>query len=135
MTFRPWRKKRLPARCRPGYADWRWRVAMPKRAVPIDRPEIQLDAKLSMPLYKQLYGRLRRAILTGQLRRGARLPSTRTLASELGVSRFTIVAAYDLLTLEGYLESHVGHGPWYRASCWRAPCTSPQEALPSPRRR
>jgi GntR family transcriptional regulator/MocR family aminotransferase len=83
---------------------------VPKRAVPIDRPDIQLDASLPAPLYKQLYGRLRGAILTGQLRRGARLPSTRTLASELGVSRFTIVAAYELLSLEGYLESRVGHG-------------------------
>jgi GntR family transcriptional regulator / MocR family aminotransferase len=83
---------------------------MPKRAVPVARPEIQLDASLSLPLYKQLYGRLRRAILTGQLRRGERLPSTRTLASELGISRFTVVAAYDLLLLEGFLESRVGRG-------------------------
>jgi GntR family transcriptional regulator / MocR family aminotransferase len=83
---------------------------MPKRAVPVTRPDIHLDATLSRPLYKQLYGRLRRAMLTGQLRRGERLPSTRTLASELGISRFTVVAAYDLLLLEGYLESRVGRG-------------------------
>ncbi len=83
---------------------------MPKRAAPAYRPEIELDANLPRPLYKQLYERLRRAILTGQLQRGERLPSTRTLASELGISRFSIVAAYDLLALEGYVESRVGHG-------------------------
>jgi GntR family transcriptional regulator/MocR family aminotransferase len=63
-----------------------------------------------MPLYKQLYERLRAAILEGQLERGARLPSTRTLASELGVSRGTIALAYEQLLLEGYLESRVGQG-------------------------
>ncbi|HET9222736.1 MAG TPA: PLP-dependent aminotransferase family protein, partial [Roseiflexaceae bacterium] len=62
------------------------------------------------PLYKQLYERLRSAILEGQLERGTRLPSTRTLASELGVSRGTTALAYEQLLLEGYLESRVGHG-------------------------
>jgi GntR family transcriptional regulator / MocR family aminotransferase len=83
---------------------------VPKRATPTGRPEILLDASLPTPLYKQLYGRLRAAILTGQLRRGARLPSTRTLAGELGVSRGTTALAYEQLLLEGYLESRVGRG-------------------------
>lgn len=83
---------------------------MPKRAILIKRPEIMLDASLPMPLYKQLYERLRGAILAGQLERGARLPSTRTLASELGVSRTTTALAYEQLLLEGYLESRVGQG-------------------------
>jgi GntR family transcriptional regulator/MocR family aminotransferase len=83
---------------------------MPKRAIPTDRPEIMLDASLSVPLYKQLYERLRGAILAGQLERGARLPSTRQLASELGISRNTTVLAYEQLLLEGYLESRVGQG-------------------------
>jgi GntR family transcriptional regulator/MocR family aminotransferase len=63
-----------------------------------------------VPLYKQLYARLRGAILEGQLERGARLPSTRALASELGVSRTTTALAYEQLLLEGYLESRVGQG-------------------------
>jgi GntR family transcriptional regulator / MocR family aminotransferase len=83
---------------------------MPKRTTPTSRPAIRLDASLSAPLYKQLYERLRSAILEGQLERGARLPSTRTLASELGVSRGTTALAYEQLLLEGYLESQVGHG-------------------------
>jgi GntR family transcriptional regulator / MocR family aminotransferase len=83
---------------------------MPKHAKIIKRPEIMLDATLPVPLYKQLYERLRGEILAGQLERGARLPSTRTLASELGVSRTTTVLAYQQLLLEGYLESQVGQG-------------------------
>ena len=83
---------------------------MAKRARPTDHPEIQLDATLPEPLYKQLYGRLRGAILTGRLPRGAHLPSTRALASELGVSRTTTALAYEQLLMEGYLESRVGHG-------------------------
>src|SRR6266567_1453107 len=86
------------------------RAIMPRRVQPIKRPEIRLDATLPVPLYKQLYERLRGAILTGQLERGARLPSTRTLASELGVARMTTALAYQQLVLEGYLESRVGQG-------------------------
>src|SRR5262245_31337857 len=83
---------------------------MPKHTMPTNRPEIMLDARLPAPLYKQLYERLRAAILEGQLERGARLPSTRTLASELGISRTTTALAYEQLLLEGYLESRVGQG-------------------------
>ena len=83
---------------------------MARRTQPTERPEIQLDPALPEPLYKQLYGRLRAAILAGQVPRGARLPSTRTLATELGVSRTTTALAYEQLLLEGYLESQVGRG-------------------------
>jgi GntR family transcriptional regulator/MocR family aminotransferase len=83
---------------------------MPKRAVPTSRVAILLDAQLSMPLYKQLYERFRSVILSGQLERGTRLPSTRQLAHELGISRTTVVLAYDQLLLEGYLQSQVGQG-------------------------
>jgi DNA-binding transcriptional regulator YhcF (GntR family) len=86
------------------------RAIMPRRVQSIKRPEIKLDATLPVPLYKQLYERLRSAILTGQLERGTRLPSTRSLASELGVARMTTVLAYEQLVLEGYLESRVGQG-------------------------
>src|SRR5438876_12224269 len=85
-------------------------MIMSRRARFIKRPEITLDATLPVPLYKQLYERLRREILAGQLERGARLPSTRTLASELGISRSTTVLAYQQLLLEGYLESRMGQG-------------------------
>jgi GntR family transcriptional regulator / MocR family aminotransferase len=87
-----------------------WESKMPKRTKQIKRPEIVLDATLQMPLYKQLYERLRGIILAGQLERGTRLPSTRTLASELGVARTTTALAYEQLLLEGYLESRIGQG-------------------------
>ena len=52
---------------------------MPKRAVPTSRIAVLLDARSPVPLYNQLYERLRRGILSGQLERGMRLPSTRLL--------------------------------------------------------
>ncbi len=72
--------------------------------------DFQLDAALPEPLYRQLYERIRGAILAGQLPPGARLPSTRALATELGISRSTTVLAYDHLLHEGYLTSQVGRG-------------------------
>jgi len=83
---------------------------MPKRATPIRKPEFTLDQHAPQPLYKQLYERLRDEILVGQLQAGVRLPSTRALASELGVSRNTTALAYEQLLLEGYIESRVGDG-------------------------
>ncbi len=53
---------------------------------------------------------LRHAILTGQLHEGARLPSTRSLALDLGVARATVVAAYEQLVAEGYLRATHGSG-------------------------
>jgi GntR family transcriptional regulator/MocR family aminotransferase len=83
---------------------------MPRGANAPVRPEITLDATLPLPLYKQLYERLRSTILSGQVERGAPLPSTRALAHELGVSRTTTLLAYEQLVLEGYLESRKGQG-------------------------
>jgi GntR family transcriptional regulator/MocR family aminotransferase len=54
-------------------------------------------------LQKQLIGRLQQAILAGRLPAGASLPSSRLLAAELGVSRNTVVIAYDHLVAEGYV--------------------------------
>lgn len=62
------------------------------------------------PLFRQLYTRLKDAILQGALAPGARLPATRELCRLLGVSRQTVLAAYDQLTAEGYLRGGVGQG-------------------------
>jgi GntR family transcriptional regulator/MocR family aminotransferase len=56
------------------------------------------------PLQQQLISELRARILGGVLKGGARLPSARQLARELGVARSTVVAAYGALADEGYLE-------------------------------
>src|SRR6266700_1781704 len=81
---------------------------MSKRVTPLKKPAITLDQNASAPLYRQLYERLRDFILAGQLEAGTRLPSTRVLASSLGVSRTTTALAYEQLLLEGYIESGVG---------------------------
>jgi GntR family transcriptional regulator/MocR family aminotransferase len=60
--------------------------------------------------YRWLYGALRREILEGKLRPGTRLPATRDLAQEYGLSRGTIVAAFEELKSEGYVEGSVGSG-------------------------
>ncbi|MFQ4144515.1 PLP-dependent aminotransferase family protein [Chlorogloeopsis sp. ULAP02] len=71
---------------------------------------LELQPQDSTPLYRQLYERLRLAILTKQLIAGVQLPSTRSLASELGISRNTVLLAYDQLLAEGYVEGKVGSG-------------------------
>jgi len=63
-------------------------------------------------LHRWLYGELRGAILEGHLRPGARLPATRDLASAYGLSRATIVAAFDQLKAEGYVEGRSGSGTY-----------------------
>jgi GntR family transcriptional regulator/MocR family aminotransferase len=71
---------------------------------------IALDASSDVPLFQQLYAQIRDGILRGGLRRGSRLPSSRTLAGDLGISRTTVLNAFDQLTAEGYLEGRVGAG-------------------------
>ena len=68
---------------------------MPKRATGTIMTGIGLDRDHPIPLYRQLYEGLREAILTRRLMPGVRLPSTRTLASELGISRYTVMDALD----------------------------------------
>src|SRR3954465_14969167 len=79
-------------------------------------PELLLDLAPSAadgrrPLRERLEDALRNAIRQGRLRPGDRLPATRTLASELGCSRWVVVEAYDQLAAEGWLEGRPGSGP------------------------
>jgi GntR family transcriptional regulator/MocR family aminotransferase len=67
-------------------------------------PFIALDPAAERPLYEQLYAALREHILNGRIVAGARLASSRSLAADLGISRFTVVAALDQLAAEGYLS-------------------------------
>ncbi len=62
--------------------------------------------------HRWLYGALRAEILEGRLRPGARLPGTRDLARQYGLSRGTIVNAFEQLRSEGYLEGSVGSGTY-----------------------
>ena len=63
-------------------------------------------------LHLQLADALRDLILSGRLRTGQRLPSIRSMAETQGISRNTVVAAFDQLSAEGYLESRPGAGIW-----------------------
>jgi GntR family transcriptional regulator/MocR family aminotransferase len=73
-------------------------------------PPVALDFGSDTPLYRQISVWFERAILTGQLKPGQRIPSTRALAKELRISRIPVLSAYELLIAEGYLESFVGAG-------------------------
>jgi GntR family transcriptional regulator/MocR family aminotransferase len=64
------------------------------------------------PAYRWLYRALRREILEGKLRPGTRLPATRDLAREHGLSRGTIVTAFEELKSEGYIEGSTGSGTY-----------------------
>lgn len=71
---------------------------------------ITLDQRSTTPLHKQLYDELRAAILTGRLKPGERVPSTRRLSQSLGVSRATVTQSYEQLLSEGYLRAATGSG-------------------------
>ena len=65
-----------------------------------------------LPLYRQVCERIRGAILSGDLKPETRLPSTRTLAADLGVSRNTVEIAFSQLEAEGFLLRRVGAGSY-----------------------
>jgi GntR family transcriptional regulator / MocR family aminotransferase len=64
------------------------------------------------PVYRQMLRLLQQAILTSQLPPGTKLPSSRTLASDLGIARNTVLHVYDQLTAEGYVLSTTGSGTY-----------------------
>ena len=71
---------------------------------------LSIDRAGGEPLLRQVYRELRRAILSGALPPGGKLPPTRALAERLGVARNTVVAAYEQLLAEGFIEGRVGAG-------------------------
>ena len=73
------------------------------------------------PLSRQIYAALRHAILGGTFRAGERLPSTRDLAEQLGVSRTVVVLAYEQLLSEGFVDGRVGAGTFVPAGLAAAP--------------
>src|SRR5215813_4503275 len=73
-------------------------------------PIIRIDRRAAEPLHRQIYSAFRNAIVERTLRPNDRVPSTRTLALELGISRMPVLNAYAQLLAEGYFESRVGSG-------------------------
>lgn len=76
------------------------------RIVPLPK----LDRRAREPLHAQVHGWLRRAIWGGELPAGSVLPSTRALAKQLGVSRNTVLYAYEALAAEGLIGGLRGSG-------------------------
>jgi len=70
----------------------------------------------SGPLYQQVYRAIREGVLSGRLRAGDRLPVTRMLARDLGISRNVVLIAYEQLIAEGYAEARVGAGTFVAAT-------------------
>ncbi len=73
-------------------------------------PIIAVDRRIRRPLHGQIYDAYREAIVHGMLHPGQRVPSTRSLASDLGISRIPVLGAYAQLIAEGYFEGQVGAG-------------------------
>ena len=81
-----------------------------KRPVNPPMPALRIKAQSAYPLYLQVYNQLKHAILEQQLPAGARLPSTRALARTLGVSRNTVLNAYEALVADALLTARKGSG-------------------------
>jgi GntR family transcriptional regulator / MocR family aminotransferase len=86
------------------------------------RPDTPSLARITQRICDAIKGQ----IAAGRLGPGARLPSTRSLAGEWGVSRTTVTAAYEQLIAEGYLETRQG------ARARVAQGLGPQAAVPGP---
>ncbi len=85
---------------------------------------VLLDRESETPLYLQLDSQIRAAVLSGALAPGARLPATRQLARDLGISRLTVQNTYEQLVSEGFLTARVGAGTFV--------AEIPPEDLPPP---
>jgi GntR family transcriptional regulator / MocR family aminotransferase len=96
-------------------------------------PAIAVDRRLSRPVRSQIYEQWRAAILSGRFAPGKAVPSTRELATTLGVARSTVVDAYGQLIAEGYLDASHGSGTFV---CRKLPddLLSPHRAPASARR-
>lgn len=71
---------------------------------------IRVDRSLDVPVARQIYQQLRQSIIARTLPAGSRIPSSRQLSERLQVSRTSVIAAYDALLSEGYIEGRKGSG-------------------------
>jgi GntR family transcriptional regulator / MocR family aminotransferase len=110
-------------------------------SVPRASTVLTLPPRGAAPAYRWLCSGLRSAILEGRLRPGTRLPATRDLAKACGVSRGTIVAAFEQMKAEGYVTGRLGSGTYVNTVLpdalldIAAPTRGSRAALPSRPRR
>lgn len=71
---------------------------------------LKIERGGNLPIYQQIYEQIKADILSGNLPKGFRITSTRTLAKELYVGRNSVENAYEQLALEGYITSIPGSG-------------------------
>jgi GntR family transcriptional regulator/MocR family aminotransferase len=96
-------------------------------------PDLLITLDRERPLRAQLEAQLRTAIRTGRLAADERLPSTRTLAQDLDLSRGLVQECYEQLRAEGYLSSRGGSATRVAAlSEVRAPAAAPRPRAPEP---
>ena len=95
---------------------------------------LSVDRGSDEPMHRQIYGALRRFILDGQIAAHTLLPSTRSLAEDLKVGRNTVIAAYDQLLAEGFIEARAGSGTWVSPIKQARPAVAPLSRPGSPRR-
>ncbi|MBS0226564.1 MAG: PLP-dependent aminotransferase family protein [Proteobacteria bacterium] len=104
-----------------------------KNGEPLLPVELRLPAPGSRTRVRELHRQLKAAIIGGRLAPGLRLPATRTLAASLGVGRNTVIAVYDLLLGEGYIEAVRGSGHRVAAlAAARRALTAPRSAAETP---
>jgi GntR family transcriptional regulator/MocR family aminotransferase len=94
---------------------------------------LRLDRGSGQPLRSQLEAGLREAIRGGRLQGGERLPSSRELARELGVSRGLVQECYNQLLSEGYLTSQIGSATRVAMGAYQAPAQPEQRQEAPPR--
>ncbi len=82
------------------------------------------------PLFRQVYAGLRQAILAGTFQAHDRLPSTRDLAEQLGISRTVVVLAYELLLAEGFVVGRSGSGTYIPAGLFAPPPVGSGKSTP-----
>ena len=104
----------------------------PAPAPPGIVPVLAVDRASAKPLYRQIYDGYREAIVERRLRPGQRLPSTRSLAAELQVSRLPVLTAFEQLLAEGYFEARVGAGTFVASSLPDEPLPAVRGTEPSP---
>src|SRR5262245_6786315 len=100
---------------------------MVKAATPLDLP--LGDPCSGTKIWRWLYEEVRAGILSGRLKRGSRLPATRELAKQYGVSRGCAVMAFEQLHSEGYLEGRSGDGTYVNSHLPEDFLTEPRIAI------
>ncbi|MEH3066776.1 MAG: PLP-dependent aminotransferase family protein [Aeromicrobium erythreum] len=94
---------------------------------------LRLDRTADVPLATQLATGIRRLVGAGTLRRGTRLPASRALAVELGVSRAVVTQAYEQLVAEGWLDASHGSGTFVAGTATAPPPSNPPPSTSTPR--